>query len=70
MFLIKIMAKKKYIFNPQTLDYEEYKPSKSKKLRNVVFFILTAQDIVVSILMVHEMFCNRIAGFFADISQE
>lgn len=42
MFLIKIMAKKKYIFNPQTLDYEEYKPSKSKKLRNVVFFILTA----------------------------
>ena len=36
------MAKKKYIYNPQTLDYEEYKPSKSKRVRGILFFIITA----------------------------
>lgn len=36
------MSRKKYIFNPQTLDYEEYKPSKSKRIRSVLLFILTA----------------------------
>ena len=36
------MAKKKFIYNPQTLDYEEYKPSKSKRIRGVLFFLITA----------------------------
>ena len=36
------MARKKYIYNPQTLDYEEYKPSKSKRIRGVLFFLITA----------------------------
>ena len=36
------MAKQKYIYNPQTLDYEEYKPSKSKRIRGVLFFLITA----------------------------
>lgn len=36
------MAKTKYIYNPQTLDYEEYKPSKGKRFRRVLLYILTA----------------------------
>ena len=36
------MARQKYIYNPQTLDYEEYKPSKSKRIRGVLFFLITA----------------------------
>ena len=36
------MARKKFIFNPQTLEYEEYKPSKSKRVKGIVLFILTA----------------------------
>lgn len=36
------MSRKKYIYNPQTLDYEEYKPSTSKRVRSVLLFILTA----------------------------
>ena len=36
------MARKEYIFNPQTLDYEEYKPSKKKLLGRLVLFIFTA----------------------------
>lgn len=36
------MARKKYIYNPQTLDYEEYKPSFGKRLRNLVVFVLAA----------------------------
>ena len=34
--------RKKYIYNPQTLDYEEYKPSKGKLFRNLSLYILTA----------------------------
>ncbi|MBO7459361.1 MAG: M23 family metallopeptidase [Bacteroidales bacterium] len=36
------MAKKKFIYNPQTLDYEEYKPSTSKRIRGILFFLITA----------------------------
>lgn len=36
------MAKKKYIYNPQTLDYEEYTPSKSKRIRSILFYVITA----------------------------
>ena len=36
------MAKKKYIFNTQTLDYEEYKPSLGKRLRSFVVFVIVA----------------------------
>ncbi len=36
------MARKKYTYNPQTLDYEEYKPSKSRKARDFLFFIILA----------------------------
>lgn len=48
------MAKKKYIFNPQTLEYEEYKVPGKKKFRNVVLYLLstsaTALIIVVLVL--------------------
>ncbi len=36
------MATKKYIYNPQTLDYEEYTPSKRKRIGKVLLFILVA----------------------------
>ena len=36
------MARKKYIYNPKTLEYEEYTPSKSKRLKGIALFILTA----------------------------
>ena len=48
------MAKKKYIFNSQTLEYEEYKVPGKKKFRNVVLYLLstsvTALIIVVLVL--------------------
>ena len=36
------MARKKYIFNTQTLDYEEYKPSWGKRLRSFMAFVIIA----------------------------
>jgi len=36
------MATKKYIYNPQTLDYEEYTPSTKKRIGKVLLFILVA----------------------------
>ena len=36
------MARKKYIFNPQTLDYEEYRTPSGKRIRNALLFILAA----------------------------
>ena len=36
------MARKEYIYNPQTLDYEEYKPSTKKIFGRALLFILTA----------------------------
>ena len=36
------MAKKKYIYNTQTLDYEEYKPSLGKRLRGFCIFVIVA----------------------------
>lgn len=35
------MAEKKYIFNPHTLEYEEYKISGKKKFRNVMLYLLS-----------------------------
>ena len=35
------MAKKKYIFNPQTLEYEEYKTSRKKRFWSVVLYLLS-----------------------------
>lgn len=35
------MAKKKYIFNPQTLEYEEYKTSGKKKFWSVMLYLLS-----------------------------
>ena len=36
------MADKKFIYNPKSLDYEEYKPSTGKRIRNILIYILTA----------------------------
>lgn len=36
------MATKKFIYNPQTLDYEEYTPSTKKRIGKVLLFILVA----------------------------
>lgn len=36
------MSTKKYIYNPQTLDYEEYTPSTKKRIGKVLLFILVA----------------------------
>ena len=36
------MARKEYIYNPQTLDYEEYKPSKGKLFGRFILFVVTA----------------------------
>lgn len=36
------MARKKYIYNTQTLDYEEYKPSLGKRIRNFCLFVIIA----------------------------
>lgn len=36
------MATKKFIYNPQTLDYEEYTPSTKKRIGRVLLFILVA----------------------------
>ena len=36
------MARKKYIYNQQTLDYEEYTPSFGKRLRNFCLFVFVA----------------------------
>ena len=35
------MAKKKYIFNPHTLEYEEYKTSRKKRFWSVVLYLLS-----------------------------
>lgn len=36
------MARKKYIFNSQTLEYEEYKTPAGKRIRNVLLFLFAA----------------------------
>ena len=36
------MARKKFVYNPDSLDYEEYKPSKGKRFRNIFFYVFTA----------------------------
>ena len=44
------MARKKYIYNPQTLDYEEYKPSAGKRLSRFLLYILTAGILGVAVV--------------------
>ena len=36
------MARQKYIYNPKTLDYEEYTPSKGKRFWRFLLFVFTA----------------------------
>lgn len=36
------MTDKKYIYNPNTLDYEEYKPSFGSRFKKVLYFIIVA----------------------------
>ena len=40
-FKHEIMAKKKYIFNPQTLEYEEYKVSGKRKFWNIMLYLFS-----------------------------
>ena len=48
------MARQKYIYNPQTLDYEEYKPSIGKRFRRFFLYILTAGIIGVAVVSIIE----------------
>ena len=51
------MAKKKYIFNPHTLEYEEYKTSGKKKFWNVVLYLLsTSVSAFVIVLLIQNFF--------------
>lgn len=49
------MATKKYIFNPQTLEYEEYTTSWRRKLGNVFLYILSTGSLalVIVFLLLH-----------------
>jgi Membrane proteins related to metalloendopeptidases len=48
------MARQKYIYNPQTLDYEEYTPSLGKRFRRFFLYILTAGIIGVAVVAIIE----------------
>ena len=48
------MARKKFIYNPQTLDYEEYKPSGKKRFVNVLLYVVTAGILGFSIVTLIE----------------
>ena len=51
------MAKKKYIFNPHTLEYEEYKTSGKKKFWSVVLYLLsTSVSAFVIVLLIQNFF--------------
>ena len=51
------MARKKYIFNPQTLEYEEYKTSRKKKFWSVVLYLLsTSVSAFVIVLLIQNFF--------------
>lgn len=51
------MAKKKYIFNPQTLEYEEYRVSGKKKFWSAVLYILsTAVSAFIIVILIQNFF--------------
>ena len=51
------MARKKYIFNPQTLEYEEYKTSRKKRFWSVVLYLLsTSVSAFVIVLLIQNFF--------------
>ena len=51
------MARKKYIFNPQTLEYEEYKTSRKKKFWSVVLYLLsTSVTAFVIVILIQNFF--------------
>lgn len=51
------MARKKYIFNPQTLEYEEYKTSRKKKFWSVVLYLLsTSVTAFVIVILIQNLF--------------
>ena len=50
------MAKKKYIFNPQTLEYEEYKVSGKKKFWNFTLYLLSTGAMGFLILLLVQNF--------------
>lgn len=55
-FKHEIMAKKKYIFNPQTLEYEEYKVSGKKKFWNFTLYLLSTGAMGFLILLLVQNF--------------
>ena len=56
-FIFQAMARKKYIFNPQTLEYEEYKTSGKKKFWNVVLYLLsTSVTAFVIVILIQNFF--------------
>ena len=51
------MARKKYIFNPQTLEYEEYMTSRKKRFWSVVLYLLsTSVSAFVIVLLIQNFF--------------
>lgn len=51
------MAKKKYIFNPQTLEYEEYKTSGRKKFWSVVLYLVsTGVSALIIVFLIQNFF--------------
>lgn len=51
------MAKKKYIFNTHTLEYEEYKISRGKKFRNVMLYLLsTCVSALIIVVLIQNFF--------------
>ena len=51
------MTRKKYIFNPQTLEYEEYKTSRKKKFWSVVLYLLsTSVTAFVIVILIQNFF--------------
>lgn len=51
------MAKKKYIFNPQTLEYEEYKTSRKMKFWSVILYLLsTSVTAFIIIILIQNFF--------------
>lgn len=51
------MTKKKYIFNPQTLEYEEYKTSRRKKFWSITLYLLsTSVTAFIIVLLIQNFF--------------
>ena len=51
------MAKKKYIFNPQTLEYEEYKVSRKRRFWSVALYLLsTSVTAFIIVILIQNFF--------------